>query len=212
MRKIIMNARITLLALATISLGLVPATFAKPRGLAGSAAKADIVDTALNNGHFNTLVAALQTAGLSDTLKGSGPFTVFAPTDEAFQKLAPGTLETLLKPENKQQLINLLSYHVVAGTVTAKELRGKTATPMTVEGDALAIDATQKKIMVDNAEVTRQDVAATNGVIQVIDTVLIPKSLTAAQPMPEPAAGPPTPPNSAPMANDPAAIPEQQPK
>jgi uncharacterized surface protein with fasciclin (FAS1) repeats len=212
-----MNARYIMAAVAALSIGVPTAVLAKSTHRAGTTAKTDIVDTALNNGQFNTLVAALQTAGLTDTLKGAGPYTVFAPTDEAFKKLPAGTLESLLKPENKQQLVELLTYHVVAGKVSSKSVTGKTATPTSVEGDTLAIDGTGKNVMVDNAAVTKADVAASNGVIHVIDTVLMPKSLSAAAPMPEPAAGPApaTTPMSAPMtpsssapAADPAAVPE----
>lgn len=211
-----MNARYLLVAVAALSIGVPSAVLAGSAKKAGSTAKADIVDTALNNGQFNTLVAALQAAGLTETLKGSGPFTVFAPTDEAFAKLAPGTLDALLKPENKQQLIQVLTYHVVSGKVMAKDLKGKSATPTSVEGGTLAVDGTSKNVMVDNAAVTKADVSATNGVIHVIDTVLLPKSLTAAAPMAEPAAGsaptpptePATTPMSAPPMSDPAAMPE----
>ncbi len=212
-----MNPRLILAAVAALSVAT-PASFvAAASKKATSAAKADIVDTALNNGQFNTLVAALQTAGLADTLKGAGPYTVFAPTDEAFKKLPPGTLDALLKPENKQALTDLLTYHVVAGKVMSKDIKGKTSTPTTVEGDALAIDATQKAVMVDNAAVIKADVAASNGVIHVIDTVLMPKSLTTASaPAAEPAAGSATTPMSAPppdapkatAPSDPAAMPE----
>jgi uncharacterized surface protein with fasciclin (FAS1) repeats len=211
-----MNARYLMVAVAALSLGVPSVVFAGSAKKASSTAKADIVDTALNNGQFNTLVAALQAAGLTETLKGSGPFTVFAPTDEAFAKLAPGTLDALLKPENKQQLVQVLTYHVVAGKVMAKDLKGKTASPSTVEGGTLAVDGTSKTVMVDNAAVTKADVSATNGVIHVIDTVLLPKSMTAAAPMAEPAAGTPatapaTTPMSAPPATDPAAVPEAPP-
>lgn len=215
-----MNARIFLVSAAALALGI-PATVTTTAAKSTTAsARSDIVETALNNGQFNTLVAALQAAGLTETLKGAGPFTVFAPTDAAFKKLPPGTLEALLKPENKQQLVELLTYHVLSGTLMAKDVKGKTATPTTVEGDALAIDGTRKAVMVDNATITKTDVPASNGVIHVIDTVLLPKSLTAAAPpAAEPAAGsasPPAPRAADPIAptppSDPAAMPEAPPK
>ena len=137
---------------------------------------ADIVDTAVANGNFKTLAAALTAAGLVDTLKGPGPFTVFAPTDAAFAALPAGTVETLLKPENKAKLTQVLTYHVLAGRVGAKDVLGKKLTPKTVEGQTLAIDATSGgKVLVNDATVTTADVAASNGVIHVIDKVLLPK-------------------------------------
>jgi uncharacterized surface protein with fasciclin (FAS1) repeats len=204
-----MNARYLVVALAALSVGIPSATVMAGSKKATTAAKYDIVDTALNNGQFNTLVAALQAAGLTETLKGAGPFTVFAPTDEAFKKLPAGTLDALLKPENKQQLVDVLTYHVVAGKVMSRDVKGKTATPTSIEGDALAIDGTKKGVMVDNAAVTAADVRASNGVIHVIDTVLLPKSLTAsAPPAAEPAAGPaatPTDPQAMPAPATPPA-------
>ncbi len=136
---------------------------------------ADIVDTAVKAGQFNTLAAALQAANLVDTLKGAGPFTVFAPTDEAFKKLPPGTVENLLKPENKAQLAKLLTYHVVPGKVMSASLAGKTTDAKTVEGQSVKIVATMAGVTVDNAKVTAADVVADNGVIHVIDTVIMPK-------------------------------------
>jgi len=144
--------------------------------LASRAAAADIVETASSNGSFTTLVAAVKAAGLVDTLKGTGPFTVFAPTDEAFRKLPAGTVENLLKPENKAQLMKVLTYHVVPGKVMASDVKGKTTTAKTVEGSTVAIDASGSAVKVDNATVSRADVTAANGVIHVIDTVIMPKS------------------------------------
>ena len=138
-----------------------------------NASAADIVDTAVA-GHFSTLVAAVKAAGLVDTLKGPGPFTVFAPTDEAFAKLPTGTLENLLKPDNKDQLQEILTYHVFAGQVTAKDVV-KLDSARTVEGGSLAIHAGNGGVMVNNARVTKADIAASNGVIHVIDTVLLPQ-------------------------------------
>ncbi len=145
-------------------------------GLAAGAAKAaDIVDTAVGAGQFNTLVAAVTAAGLVDTLKGPGPFTVFAPTDAAFAKLPPGTVEMLLKPENKEKLVAILTYHVVPGAVMAKDVSGKLREVKSVEGDVLVIDGTGNGVKVDNATVVGADVMASNGVIHVIDTVVMPK-------------------------------------
>jgi uncharacterized surface protein with fasciclin (FAS1) repeats len=144
--------------------------------LASPAAAADIVETAAANGSFTTLVAAAKAAGLVDTLKGPGPFTVFAPTDEAFKKLPAGTVENLLKPENKTQLTKVLTYHVVPGKVMASDVKGKTTTAKTVEGSTVAIDASGSAVKVDNATVSKADVNASNGVIHVIDSVIMPKS------------------------------------
>lgn len=141
--------------------------------MASNASAADIVDTAVSR-HFNTLVAAVKAAGLVDALKGPGPFTVFAPTDEAFAKLPAGTLENLLKPENKDKLRNILMYHVVAGNVTAKDVM-KLDAAKTIEGGSVKITARDGGVMVNNAHVTKTDIAASNGVIHVIDTVLVPE-------------------------------------
>ena len=134
----------------------------------------DIVDTAVAAGSFKTLAKALQAAGLVDTLKGNGPFTVFAPTDEAFAKLPPGTLESLLKPENKQKLTEILTYHVVAGKVTAAQAM-KVNSAKTVNGKQLKISTTGGTVLVDDAKVAKADVMASNGVIHVVDSVLLPK-------------------------------------
>jgi len=137
------------------------------------AAQMDIVDTAVAAGSFNTLVTAVQTAGLVETLKSPGPFTVFAPTDEAFAKLPAGTVENLLKPENKDQLVAILTYHVVAGETYAADLAGKRLQVATVEGESVDIDGTDG-VTVDGASVIQADVRATNGVIHVIDEVILP--------------------------------------
>ena len=134
----------------------------------------DIVDTAVDAGQFKTLVAAVQAAGLVDTLKGDGPYTVFAPTDEAFAKLPEGTVENLLKPENKDQLIAVLTYHVVPGKVMSSDIAGKKIEAATVQGSELTIDA-MKGVKVDNAKVIAADIEASNGVIHVIDTVVLPQ-------------------------------------
>ena len=137
-----------------------------------AASAADIVDTAVA-GKFNTLVAAVKAAGLVDTLKGPGPFTVFAPTDEAFAKLPAGTLESLLKPENKAKLQSILTYHVVSGKVMAADVV-KLTSAKTVEGGSVTIKTSSGGVMVNNATVTKTDIATSNGVIHVIDTVLLP--------------------------------------
>ncbi len=137
------------------------------------AADADIVDTAVANGNFTTLAAALDAAGLVDTLKGDGPFTVFAPTDAAFAKLPEGTVATLLEPANKDKLTAILTYHVVPGEVTAAQVAGMSEAK-TVNGKMIAIDASNGTVKINDATVTTADVMATNGVIHVIDTVLLP--------------------------------------
>ena len=134
----------------------------------------DIVDTAVAAGSFKTLVTAVKAAGLVDTLKGKGPFTVFAPTDEAFAKLPAGTVENLLKPENKKQLVAILTYHVVSGKVMSKNIAGKMTMAKSVEGGEISVDATDG-VMVDNAKVVKADIEASNGVIHVIDAVIMPK-------------------------------------
>jgi len=133
----------------------------------------DIVDTAVAAGSFKTLAAALKAAGLIDTLKGKGPFTVFAPTDEAFAKLPAGTVENLLKPENKAQLTAILTYHVVPGAVTAAQVTGlKTA--KTVNGQSVRIGSMGGSVTIDKAHVVKADIKASNGVIHVIDAVMLP--------------------------------------
>jgi uncharacterized surface protein with fasciclin (FAS1) repeats len=149
-------------------------------GLAAGSASAyaadkDIVDTAVAAGQFNTLAAALTAAGLVDTLKDPGPFTVFAPTDEAFAALPAGTVEDLLKPENKDQLIAILTYHVVAGKVMAADVVTLTEAE-TVNGAMVGVKVDGSNVMINNAEVTAVDIQASNGVIHVIDTVLLPPS------------------------------------
>jgi uncharacterized surface protein with fasciclin (FAS1) repeats len=136
----------------------------------GLAAAADIVDTAVSAGQFNTLVKAVQAAGLVDTLKGKGPFTVFAPTDAAFAKLPAGTLDALLA--DKQKLAQVLTYHVVPGKVTAADVRPGTV--QTVQGQFLNLQADSSGVKVNSAKVVKADVMADNGVIHVIDTVVLP--------------------------------------
>jgi uncharacterized surface protein with fasciclin (FAS1) repeats len=138
----------------------------------------DIIDTALSAGNFSTLAAALKAAGLIETLKGDGPFTVFAPTDEAFSKIPAETLSKLLQPENKEKLIAILTYHVVSGRVTADEVTDlESATSL--QGQTLKI-STKDGLKINDAKVSTSDVQATNGVIHIIDTVLIPSAAAAA--------------------------------
>jgi uncharacterized surface protein with fasciclin (FAS1) repeats len=145
--------------------------------LGSSRVKADdIIDIAAANPNFKTLVAAVKAAGLVDTLKGDGPFTVFAPTDAAFAKLPKGTVESLLKPENKAKLIAILTYHVVKGKVLAADvlkLKSGSKVP-TVEGQTVVIKHGKAGVTVDKAKVVKTDIEASNGVIHVIDTVLMP--------------------------------------
>jgi uncharacterized surface protein with fasciclin (FAS1) repeats len=140
-------------------------------------AMGDIVDTAVKAGKFSTLAAALTEAGLVEALKGDGPFTVFAPTDDAFAKLPEGTVETLLKPENREQLVAVLTYHVVPGRVMAEQVVGLSAAE-TLNGQRVDVMSGDKGVMIDDAAVVATDVEASNGVIHVIDTVLIPTSGT----------------------------------
>lgn len=139
----------------------------------GSALARDIVDTAAGAGQFKTLVAAVKAAGLVNTLKGPGPFTVFAPTDAAFRKLHAGTVESLLLPKNRDRLVQILTYHVVPGKVTAKDLAGKRVRATTVEGSSVRVDG-RNGVRVNNARVVTADIGTSNGVIHVIDRVLLP--------------------------------------
>jgi uncharacterized surface protein with fasciclin (FAS1) repeats len=134
----------------------------------------DIVDLAASTDFLSTLVAAVQAGDLVDVLKGDGPFTVFAPTNEAFAKLPAGTVEELLKPENKAKLIEVLTYHVVAGKVMSTDLKdGQKA--KTVQGQEITVSLKDGKAMINNATVTAADIEATNGIVHVIDTVILPK-------------------------------------
>ncbi len=133
----------------------------------------DIVDTAVGAGSFKTLVAAVKAAGLVETLKGAGPFTVFAPTDEAFAKLPAGTVEALLKPENKESLVAVLTYHVVPGKVMAADVVKLTEAP-TVQGSKAKVKVADGMVMIDNAKVVKTDIETSNGVIHVIDAVILP--------------------------------------
>ncbi len=157
-----MKTRFTGLLVGALALALTPL-----------ASASDIVDTAVA-GKFNTLVAAVKAADLVGTLKGEGPFTVFAPTDEAFAKLPAGTLETLLKPENKAKLQSILTYHVISGKVMSQDVV-KMTSAKTVEGSNIAIKASSDGVMVNNARVIKTDIETSNGVIHVIDTVILPE-------------------------------------
>jgi uncharacterized surface protein with fasciclin (FAS1) repeats len=170
--RVIISRGALLLALALFSVQPLAAKV----GVSGKKAKpVNIVETAVAAGQFKTLAAALEAAGLIGALTGEGPFTVFAPTDEAFAKLPAGTVESLLKPENKEKLKAILLYHVVPGNVTAKhvmKLNGRTV--KTLEGSSIKI-GTMHGVQVDDARVIKTDIRASNGVIHVIDTVLMPK-------------------------------------
>lgn len=159
--------------MAAICLGLIAAV--ANAGHHASKKGDDIVDTAVEAGQFNTLAAALEAADLVDTLKGDGPFTVFAPTDEAFAKLPEGTVESLLKPENREQLVAVLTYHVVPGKVYAADVVNLTEAT-TVNGAAVSIQVMDGSVHIDNANVIKTDIVASNGVIHVIDSVILPKS------------------------------------
>jgi len=160
-----------LAAFGLLSVGLATAA---SQSMGAAAATKDIVDTAVSAGSFNTLVAALKAAGLVDTLRGKGPFTVFAPTDEAFGKLPAGTVESLLKPENKGKLQSILTYHVVPGKVMAAQVVNLKSAK-TVNGQAITI-STSDGVKVDGAKVLKTDIETSNGVIHVIDSVILPKN------------------------------------
>jgi uncharacterized surface protein with fasciclin (FAS1) repeats len=157
----------SLAAAAVLTLGIVAAQAAK-------APQKDIVDTAVAAGNFTTLATALKAAGLVDTLKGKGPFTVFAPTDAAFAKLPAGTVEDLLKPENKAKLVSILTYHVVPGAVSSAQVV-KMTSAKTVEGQSVKISTKDGGVMIDGANVVKADILASNGVIHVIDSVILPQ-------------------------------------
>lgn len=157
------------------SIAAIAACLVSPLALAEekAAAKPDIVAIAAGADNFKTLVAAVKAAGLVETLQGAGPFTVFAPTDEAFAKLPAGTLEELLKPENKAKLTAILTYHVVPGKVMAADV--KTMKAKTVNGKELSVEVKDGKVTVDGANVVKTDIVGSNGVIHVIDAVVLPK-------------------------------------
>jgi len=165
-RKVLFNA-ITLAAIGSVQLS----------PLAAQAADKDVVTTAIEAGSFKTLVTAVQAAGLVETLQGKGPFTVFAPTDDAFSKLPAGTVESLLKPENKSQLVSVLTYHVVPGQVSSEQVV-KLSAAVTANGQRVDITVRDDKVMFDQATVTTADIHCSNGVIHVIDQVLLPSADT----------------------------------
>ena len=157
------------------SLALVAAVlFALPATADNTGEQPDIVDTAVAAGSFNTLVAAVQAAGLVDALKGDGPFTVFAPTDEAFGKLPEGTVETLLKPENLEQLQAILTYHVVPAQVLAADVADGASAPTLLADNNLSFNIEDGNVFVGDAQVVQTDIVTSNGVIHVIDSVLLP--------------------------------------
>ncbi|MDN2662598.1 fasciclin domain-containing protein [Psychromonas sp. 14N.309.X.WAT.B.A12] len=160
--------------ITTLSILVASFTFTSVAQAAHHGTHKDIVEVASENGSFTTLVAAVKAAGLVDTLKGEGPFTVFAPTDDAFSKLPEDTVEMLLKPENKDKLVAVLTYHVVPGKVTASEVV-KIDSAKTVQGQSVMIKVNDDKVMVNNAHVVIADVEASNGIIHAVDTVLMPK-------------------------------------
>lgn len=151
-----------------------PASAGDMKKQVAAAPQGDIVVVATNAGQFKTLLAAAKAAGLVDTLKSKGPLTVFAPTDDAFAKLPKGTVATLLKPENKDKLAAILKHHVVAGKVMSKDIAGKKLTAKSVNGTPLMIDATEN-VMVGGAKVIKADIVTSNGVIHVVDAVILPK-------------------------------------
>ena len=163
-------ARITALA----AFGLLMAVPARAQTALAMNTDMDIVETAINAGQFETLVAAVKAAGLVEVLQSEGPFTVFAPTDDAFAKLPEGTIADLLKPENKDKLVAILTYHVVPGRVLAGDVV-KLDSAETVQGQSVSIKVKDGKVWVDGAQVVATDVTASNGVIHVIDSVILPK-------------------------------------
>ena len=172
--RILSVAAIAAAVTITTSLFAGEGSSGKTTSTSACAANQDIVAVASSAGSFNTLVAAVKAAGLVETLQGPGPFTVFAPTDEAFAKLPQGTVEALLKPENKEKLVAILTYHVVAGKVMAADV--KTMKAKTVNGESLDVKVADGVVTVDKAKVVKTDVMAENGVIHVIDSVVIPKA------------------------------------
>jgi len=165
-----MRSKVGIASVAAVAVAIVGVALGTTLARAG---KQDIVDTAVANGQFKTLTAALNAAGLANTLRGPGPFTVFAPTDDAFAKLPAGTLDDLLKPENKAKLTAILTYHVVPGAVTSQQVTNLKEAK-TVNGSMLKVSVRDGKIMINNADVVKPDIETSNGVIHVIDAVLLP--------------------------------------
>jgi uncharacterized surface protein with fasciclin (FAS1) repeats len=175
MHKKMTFSRIVIASILTLSLALAGQTFA---GSSCSGSKPDLVTTAVEAGDFNTLVAAVKAAGLAEVLQGDGPFTVFAPSDEAFAKLPAGTVEALLEPENKDQLVAILTYHVVSGDIRSYDV--KPGHVQTLQGSEATISKKKDVLMVDQATIIATDIVTSNGVIHVIDQVIMPNSLRAA--------------------------------
>ena len=169
-----LNYGIVWIILLTLPLSAFAGSYGTSKNTSDAMNTKDIVDTAVAAGSFNTLVTAVQAADLEATLKSKGPFTVFAPTDEAFAKLPPGTVENLLKPENKSQLQAVLTYHVVSGKVMAADA-AKLTSAKTVNGQSIRITESGSGLMVDNANVIKADIITSNGVIHVIDQVILPQ-------------------------------------
>ena len=169
-----LNYGIVWIILLTLPLSAFAGSYGTSKSTSGAMNTNDIVDTAVAAGSFNTLVKAVQAADLESTLRSKGPFTVFAPTDEAFAKLPPGTVENLLKPENKAQLQAVLTYHVVSGKVMAADAV-KLTSAKTVNGQSFRITESGSGLMVDNATVIKADIPTSNGVIHVIDQVILPQ-------------------------------------
>ena len=170
-------AKITALAASVVMIGTaIPTLFADhhEKGDAAHGSGKDIVALAASDANFKTLVAAVKAAGLVETLQGKGPFTVFAPTDAAFAKLPKGTVEDLLKPENKEKLVAILTYHVVPGKVMASDV--KTMEAKTVQGQNVKLKVSESGVTIDSARIVKTDLVARNGVIHVIDTVILPAS------------------------------------
>ncbi len=170
----LMRLAIIGLVMLTMPVAVMAGSYGSKTDKTGDMAKMDIVDTAVSAKSFNTLVTALKAADLVDTLKGPGPYTVFAPTDDAFAKLPAGTVENLLKPENKGKLQAILTYHVVPGKVMSSDA-AMLSSAKTVNGQSFKISKSGGNLMVDNARVTQADIMTRNGVIHVIDEVIMPK-------------------------------------
>ena len=173
-RELLTESRFVLLAISMIAVTVAGCHGDGAMGMFGKDTKMDIVDTAVEAEDFNTLVTALNAADLVSVLKGPGPFTVFAPTDAAFAKLPSGTLTTLLQPENRQKLASILTYHVVRGKVMAADVV-KLTSAETVNGQAVSIRVRDGAVVVDNAQVVQTDIVCSNGVIHVIDAVILPQ-------------------------------------
>lgn len=168
-----MKTTLSLLLIAAVATTVsLSSRAADSKDMSRAADSKDIVDIAAGNDDFSTLVAAVKAAGLVDTLKGDGPFTVFAPTNEAFAKLPEGTVESLLKPENKDKLVSILTYHVVPAKVMAKDVAAGVVA--TVNGQKAEVSVADGKVAIDGANITATDIVGSNGVIHVIDTVILP--------------------------------------